>query len=90
MNVMFYFGRYWYCFTDDEIGPYSFRQIVQKYAEGELRRGDLVRKSNSEVWLAIEEVPELNSAIQRYRRRKRGFFCRKLSEVLTGWKRPTR
>ncbi|HWL08864.1 MAG TPA: DUF4339 domain-containing protein [Planctomicrobium sp.] len=81
-----FFKGDWYCFTDDESGPHPFQQVVRMYADGELQPGDLVRKKEESDWQAIESVPELQSAMQRFRQRKhkRRCFCLKMRDVFLG------
>ncbi len=66
-----FFRELWYCFTDDESGPFPLRVIIRKYAEGELQKGDLVRKASSPDWEAIESVRTIVLGAARYRRRAR-------------------
>jgi hypothetical protein len=46
----------WYCFTDDQSGPYTFQELAELIARGELRESDLVRRSESTQWQQIDSV----------------------------------
>ncbi|MCA8996736.1 MAG: DUF4339 domain-containing protein [Planctomycetaceae bacterium] len=52
----------WYCFTDDEQGPYSFSELARLVSSGELIDSDLVRRAESEDWQRVDEVVGLKRA----------------------------
>ena len=49
----------WYCFTDDEAGPYSFQQLADMIVRGELNESDLVRRADVTNWRTVNSVPGL-------------------------------
>ena len=51
----------WFCFTDDESGPWSLKQLRNMLRSGDLEPTDLVRRPGSPLWESIESVPELRS-----------------------------
>jgi hypothetical protein len=57
----------WYCFTDEELGPLSFREVVRNYASGIFQKGDLVRRHASDHWKPIEMVEDITLAAARLR-----------------------
>jgi|GEM_PF-5518995 len=68
---MFKRFQQWYCFTDDETGPFRFVQVVRMYANGDLLKGDMVRLKGTSTWQRIEQTPQFVSAARRYRVQKR-------------------
>lgn len=46
----------WYCFTDDEAGPYTFQELAELIARGELQESDLVRRAEQRNWQRVDAV----------------------------------
>jgi len=46
----------WYCLTDDEEGPFTFQELAQRLAQGELLASDLVRRQESSDWQRADAV----------------------------------
>ena len=57
----------WFCFTDDEDGPYSFEELATLIARGELLQTDLVRRQEATEWQRVETVFGLLRAASRIR-----------------------
>jgi len=57
----------WYCFTDDEEGPFTFEELARKIAGEELLPADLVRRSESSQWQRVDTVFGLMRAAQQTR-----------------------
>ncbi|WP_437190836.1 DUF4339 domain-containing protein [Planctomicrobium sp. SH527] len=66
----------WYCFTDDEIGPFTLREVVQQFSRGALQPGDLVRRETELEWERIEAVAEITQAVQCQELRNRPLIYR--------------
>ncbi len=49
-------AEYWVNQGGDNLGPYSFSQIEQKFDKGEIGSGELVCVVGADVWSSIEEV----------------------------------
>lgn len=51
----------WWCFTDEEAGPFDLPTLQQRVAEGTLRGNDLVRRGAMD-WRRVDTVPALRPA----------------------------
>ncbi|WP_437204331.1 DUF4339 domain-containing protein [Planctomicrobium sp. SH664] len=49
----------WYCFTDEEHGPFPFKELTARAARGELLPSDLVRPEDKEDWERVDNIPGL-------------------------------
>ncbi len=66
----------WFCFTDDEIGPFTLAEVVKKFSDGDLQTGDLVRRESDANWRRIETVAEIHQALSRRELRNRPLSAR--------------
>jgi len=59
----------WYCFTDDEHGPYTFHELAGMLAREQLLPADLVRRSESQDWQRADAVLGLQREANRIKDR---------------------
>lgn len=60
----------WYAFTDEESGPYTFRELAEQIADEELLPSDLVRRAESTQWQRVDAVVGLMRAAHQARQRR--------------------
>lgn len=72
----------WYCFTDDEAGPYTFRELAVLIAQGELRPTDLVRRAETQTWQQVDAVFGLLRAAGEMQQQTASRFARQSGGVI--------
>ena len=55
-------SRSWYRFTDEESGPYTFQELAEMFADGDLVENDLIRREEAETWQQVKDVVGLKRA----------------------------